>query len=196
MGVTLAELTGVPSAVTPAKLFSSGDSLLSSLGMVALLSQCEVQLCESSWAHTRLWQPQARCDIHAASSRVGLKADTQSSELLMFKGPAKGLWVSWSSVSDNPEHVSLAAELQTLCGTCVSNVVGRRVPFWGQAQVEESCPLRSRELGTEQDMGCSSDGTGLCAPAMELQPNCLVPSQSTAAPRPSSRVAVLGITHT
>lgn len=76
-----------------------------------------------------------------------------------------------------------------MCG-CVSNVVGRRVPFWGQAQVEESCPLRSRELGW------NSDGTGLCAPAMELQPNCLVPSQSTAAPRPSSRVAVLGITHT
>lgn len=62
---------------------------------------------KSSWAHTRLWQPQAHCDIHAASSRVGLKADTQSSDLLMFKGPAKGLWVSCSSVSDNPEHVSL-----------------------------------------------------------------------------------------
>lgn len=73
----------------------------------------------SSWAHTQLWQLQGCCDIHAASSRVGLKADTQSSDLLMFKGPAKGLWVSWSSVSDSPEHVSLAAKLQTLCGTCV-----------------------------------------------------------------------------
>lgn len=117
--MTLAELTGVPSAVTPAQLFSSGYSLLSSQGMLALLSQCEVQLCESSWAHTQLWQLQGCCDIHAASSRVGLKADTQSSDLLMFKGPAKGRWVSWSSVSDSPEHVSLAAKLQTLCGTCV-----------------------------------------------------------------------------
>lgn len=37
MGVTLAKLTGVPSAVTPAQLLSSGDSLLSPQGMVALL---------------------------------------------------------------------------------------------------------------------------------------------------------------
>lgn len=142
--MTLAKLTGVPSAVTPAQLFSSGDSSLSFQGVVALLSQREVQFCEFSWAHTWLWQPQARCDIHAASSRVGLKADTQSCDLL--KGPAKRFWVSWSSVSDDPEHVSLDLGCRSpdlmwdMCG-CVSNVASRRVPFWRQAQVEESCPL-------------------------------------------------------